>query len=74
VLAWELGTREYGTGEIFVQKLAHACHKADYQFSTDGWQPYKSWSATTWGRWTTARLSSSSRPAATIIPATPPAR
>ena len=41
VLAWELGTREYGTGEVFVQKLAHACHKADYQFSTDGWQPYK---------------------------------
>ena len=24
VLAWHLGTREYGTGEVFVQKLAHA--------------------------------------------------
>lgn len=41
VLAWELGTREYGTGEVFVKKLAHACWKQDYQFSTDGWQPYK---------------------------------
>lgn len=41
VLAWHLGTREYGTGEVFVQKLAHACGNQDYQFSTDGWQPYK---------------------------------
>jgi IS1 family transposase len=35
---WKPGT---GSGEQFIAKLAHACWKQNFQFSTDGWQNYK---------------------------------
>lgn len=41
VLAWHLGNRELESGEQFIAKLAHACWKENFQFSTDGWQNYK---------------------------------
>src|SRR5262245_45051532 len=40
-LAWHLGLRETGNGELFVKKLARACWKETFQITTDGWLPYK---------------------------------
>lgn len=41
VLAWHMGNREMGEGEVFIRKLHNACCKSPFQVTTDGWQSYK---------------------------------
>jgi len=41
VLAWHIGSRDFGGGREFLLKLSRACWHCRFQLTTDGWAGYK---------------------------------
>src|SRR5439155_15378809 len=41
VLAWHVGARDMEEGRDFLMKLSRACWQEKFQFTTDGWAPYR---------------------------------